>query len=313
MIGLLIILAVLLPACNTLKFPDNGRLNAVATTNIVGDVVAQISGSDINLITLLPPGADPHGYEPTSQDLRAIADADIVFMNGLGLEEFLEDMLIAAGGDAVVVALSESVEVDADHTHTESVYEEAPAVEIDDDHDHGGTDPHVWFDVRYVIAWTVLIADQLAALDIENADNYQARSLSYIEEIETLDAWIHQQVQSLPIEQRVLVTNHDSFTYFAAAYQFEIVGAVIAGKSTMAEPSARELAALQGIVAQHNVQAIFVEVGVSQTLAGQVAADTGIILVELYTGSLSESDGPADSYLAMMRYNVSAIVKTLSE
>lgn len=299
---------MLLSACNTLKFPDNGKLNVVATTNIVGDVVAQIGGDDINLITLLPPGADPHGYEPTPQDLRAIADADIVFMNGLGLEEFLEDMLIASGGDAVVVALSEIVEVNADHSHAE-----APAVEIEDDHDHGGTDPHVWFDVRYVIAWTELIADQLAALDIENTDNYQTHALSYIEEIETLDAWIHQQVESLPIEQRVLVTNHDSFTYFAAAYQFEIVGAVIAGKSTMSEPSARELAALQEIVAQHNVQAIFVEVGVSQTLAGQVAADTGIILVELYTGSLSESDGPADSYLAMMRYNVSAIVKTLSE
>lgn len=299
---------MLLSACNTLEFPDNGKLNVVATTNIVGDVVAQIGGEDINLITLLPPGADPHGYEPTPQDLRAIADADIVFMNGLGLEEFLEDMLVAAGGDAVVVALSEITEMNADHSHAE-----APAVEIEDDHDHGGTDPHVWFDVRYVIAWSALIADQLAILDVDNVDNYQTRSLSYIEEIETLDAWIHQQVESLPIEQRVLVTNHDSFAYFAAAYQFEIVGAVIAGKSTMAEPSARELAALQGIVAQHNVQAIFVEVGVSQTLAGQVAADTGITLVELYTGSLSDADGPADSYLAMMRYNVSAIVKTLSE
>lgn len=300
----IIVLIGLLAACSTTP-PDaqSGKLKVVATTNIVGDVVAQIGGEAIDLTVMLPLGADPHGFQPTPQDLVRIAEADIIFINGLGLETFLAEMVESTATDAEVVEVSMGIgAIAAEEHHDEEEGEEE---------EHGEFDPHVWMDVTNVMIWTDNTAAALSARDPENAATYAANAAAYRDELDALDAWIMEQVGQLTEEQRVLVTDHDSFAYFAQRYGFTIVGAVFPSVTTLAEPSAQELAELEEAIAAFNVPAIFVETTVSPRLAEQVAADTGIQVITLYGGSLSAADGPAATYLDMMRYDVMVIVEAL--
>ena len=162
-----------------------------------------------------------------------------------------------------------------------------------------------------VMQWAGNIAEALAAQDPANADDYMARAAAYQAELAALDEWIVAQVNTIPEGQRQLVTDHDALGYFAARYGFEVVGAVIPGTSTVSEASAAEIAELEAAIADLGVAAIFVGTTVSDDLAARVAADTGVELVALYTGALSGPDGPAGSYLEMMRFNVAAIVAAL--
>ncbi|MFQ6102551.1 MAG: metal ABC transporter solute-binding protein, Zn/Mn family [Anaerolineae bacterium] len=269
------------------------RLQVVATTTIVGDVVHAVGGDVIALTVLLPLGTDPHSYEPTPQDVAAVADADVVFVNGAGLEVFLDSLLENAGGDAQVVSVSEGITFR--HLGGE----------------HGNPDPHVWFDPHNVAVWVANVEQTLSASDPANAEVYAANGSEYKTALQELDAWIRDQVAQIPEANRKLVTDHAAFGYFADRYGFEQVGAVFPGFSTLAEPSAQERAELEEAIRAFDVQAIFVGTTVNPGLAQQVAEDTGARVVFLYTGSLSEPGGPADSYLALMRYDVSAIVDAL--
>ena len=176
---------------------------------------------------------------------------------------------------------------------------------------HLGVDPHAWVDPNNVIQWVKTIEQQLSSTDPKNAASYQANAENYRTELQNLDAWIREQVAQIPPENRKLVTDHTLFGYFADEYGFEQVGALIPGYSTLAEPSAQELAAMEGSIASLDVHAIFVGNTVNPALAERVAADTGTQLIYVYTGSLSEPGGEADSYLAYMRYNTTAFVKAL--
>jgi ABC-type Zn uptake system ZnuABC Zn-binding protein ZnuA len=181
----------------------------------------------------------------------------------------------------------------------------------EDEHEHEGVDPHTWTDPNNVIVWTQNIASALSKADPANAATYQANADAYVEELRELDTWIRTQVESIPVEQRELVTDHASFGYFADEYGFEQVGLVVASLSTNASPSAKELAQLIDAIQEHDVPAIFVGTTVNPTLAEQVAGDTDSLVVFLYTGSLSEPGGEADSYMDFMKYNVMAIVEAL--
>lgn len=276
-------------------------LQVVATTTIVGDVVRNIAGDRVQLTVLMPPGADPHSFEPTPQDVASIANADIVFINGVGLEEFLEPLLENAGGDARIVSVSEGV------TTREFAGEEAH------EHEHKGDDPHVWFNPLNVVVWTENIEKTLSELDPNNAEAYRSSAEAYKQHLAELDNWIQGQVARIPENRRTLVVDHALFGYFADRYGFEQVGAVIPGLSTMAEPSAQEIATLEETIRTLQVPAIFVGTTVNPTLAERVAEDTGIRLVRVFTDSLSPPDGPASSYLALMRYDVSAFVDASSQ
>jgi len=277
------------------------RLRVVATTSIVADVVQNVGGDLIDLRTLIPVGADPHAFEPTPQDAAAVADAHIVFANGAGLEEFLEPLLESAGEGKTVVPVSYGVEL----LQFEGEHEE------EEEHHHGGADPHTWLDPRNVMVWAHNIEHTLGALDPTHAETYQTNAEAYEAELEALDAWIREQVAQVPEASRKLVTDHTAFSYFARRYGFEQVGAVFPGYSTLAEPSAQELAALEDAIREHGVRAVFVGMTVNPDLARRVAGDTGTRLVFLYTGSLSEPGQGADDYCSFMRYNVSAIVEAL--
>lgn len=334
--GLLASLILLLGACAPAVSNSGDQLRAVATTSIVGDVVGQVGGEHIELTVLVPTGADPHSFEPSPQDAVALAEADVIFINGLGLEEFMQDLLESAGSDAAVVAVSEGVaprelggdhdheegeeheeeadhEGDHDHEEGEEHEEEADHEEAEEhEHEHEGLDPHVWMDPNNVVVWVENIATALSGADPDNAASYQANADAYRAELLALDTWIREQVAQLDLEQRILVTDHDSFGYLAAAYDFEVVGAIIPSFSTGASPSAGELADLVDRIEEHKVPAIFVGTTVNPSLAEQIGNDLGVGVVSLYTGSLSDADGPASSYLDFMRYNIEAIVGALS-
>ncbi len=290
-----------LPELSPVALSNGERLRVVATTSVVADVVAQVGGDHIELTTLMPLGTDPHGYTATPQDLRAISDAHVLFINGLGLEESLLRVLDNRDGDSALISVSAGIEPLAHPAEDEAEHEG----------EHGGADPHTWFSVRNVETWTENVAQSLAALDRANAEAYRANAAAYHETLEALDVEIRAAVETVPTEQRKLVTDHDEFGYFAADYGFTIVGSVIPSLSTQASPSAQELAQLQEQIRQEGVKAIFTGNSVNPQIEEQLAADTGTRVVHLYPESLSEPGGPASTYVDLMRYNVTAIVDAL--
>ena len=281
------------------------KLQVVATTNIVGDVVSKVGGDRIELVTLMAIGVDPHTYVPTPSDTAAVHDAHVIFANGAGLESNLDEMLESAGGNAVEVHVSEGIEFlpPPDEAGQEGGSDEAHTHEED-------ADPHVWFSVPNVIHWTRNIDRALSALDPDHASHYEENAKAYVANLETLDAWILEEVETIPEAHRKLVTNHPVFGYFAHRYGFDQLGAVYP-ISPSASPSAQDVAALQEPIQQYGVPAVFAESTVNPKLAQQVANDTGIKLVPLYTGSLGEPGSGAETYVELMRYDVTAIVEAL--
>ena len=309
--------------------PAGDRVPVVATTNIVGDIVARIGGERISLSVLMPPGADPHVFQPTPRDARLVADAAVLFANGAGLEhEFLGD-LISSAEPRLVVELSAHLplmrldEAHAEHDdedehdedehdedeHDEDEHDEDEHDEDEhdeDEHHHGDFDPHVWMDPTLVAGWAVEIAEVLAEVDPEHEAEYAGRAAEFEAEMDKLDEWIMAQVEGIPHHRRVIVTDHDVLAYFAQRYGFELL-AVVPNVSTVAEPSARHLAELRELIVEHAVPAIFVGSTVNPQVAETIAADLGIVVVPIYTGSLSEAGGPADTYDRFMRTNVERI------
>ena len=309
---------------------DGTTLKVVATTNIVGDVVANIGSDVIDLTTLMPVGADPHTFEATPQDIAVIAEADVVFVNGYNMEEVLMPLIeksgIAAERIIPVSAGIEVLEFEGEHSHDDHEHEEDKQSNLLDlftrtaaahegeahDHDHGGVDPHTWMSPLNVKVWVENIEAVLVALDPAHEAQYEDNAARYIEELAALDEYIREATAAVPMTNRKLVTDHTVFGYFARDYEFRQVGAVFPSFSTLAEPSAKDIAALQTTIAEYNVPAIFVGTTVNPMLSERVAADAGVQLITIYTGSLSEAGGPADTYLNFMRFNTNQIVKGLA-
>ncbi len=275
------------------------KLKVVATTTIVGDVVSQIGDDRIELQVLLPVGIDPHGFNPTPQDISKVADADLVFANGAGLEEFLDNLIESAGAKDKVIHVSDGIDF--------LVFEGEQKA-----HDHTGIEPHTWTDPNNVMVWVDNIEHELSKRDPENADVYKSNAESYKAELQALDAWIRDQLARISAENRKLVTDHTLFGYFVEEYGLIQVGALIAGYSTLAEPTAKELAGIEDAIQNLNIKAIFVGNTVNPVLAERVTEDTGTALIYVYTGSLSESGDEADTYIEYMRYNTNAFVDALA-
>jgi manganese/iron transport system substrate-binding protein len=274
---------------------EGQRLEVVATTTLVAEVVRIVGGVNISLTTLVGPGSEPHSYEPTPQDARTLAEADIVIQSGFGLEKFLRDNLLVAGSTAPFVSLSEGIE---------------PLRLADGS---GEVDPHVWLDPLNVVVWAVNAGEVLAKLDPAHGDEYRQRVAAYRLELEALDSRVTDRLSRIPPLQRKLVSDHDTLGYFAARFGFTIVGAVIPSASSSAEASARELAALEDTIRREGVRAVFIAAEVNPDLAQRVADDTGARLVPLYLESLTGPDGPAPTFVALMEYNVDAMVEALGE
>jgi ABC-type Zn uptake system ZnuABC Zn-binding protein ZnuA len=300
------------PELSPVSLGEGEKLRVVATTNIVADVVSNVGSDKIALIGLMPVGADPHTYEPTPQDLRSVADAHVIFVNGLGLEEFLAELIENAGRDAPIVSVSSGIEVPELEGKHEHAGEEHEGQGEEGGHPpHAGSDPHAWLDPNNVILWTENIEHALGGLDPDDAEVYKANADAYIAQLKELDTWVQEQVTRVPETHRKLVTDHAVFGYFAGRYGFELVGAIVGSFSTVAEPSAQELAELEDAIQTYGVPAVFVGTTVNPKLSEQIARDTGIKLVPVYTGSLGNPDSGAGTYIDYMRYNVNAIVSAL--
>jgi ABC-type Zn uptake system ZnuABC Zn-binding protein ZnuA len=298
-LALLISVGFGLTACQSqVSFAQASGWKVVATTSLVGDVVSQVGGDKISLLVLLPLGTDPHSFSPTPRDASAIIDADIVFANGVGLEEFLKPLLGSIGGGEKVVEVSQGIKL-------------LSLIDEDSRSQAPGDDPHTWMDPNNILVWVDNIVSAFSKLDPENAPYYKANGRAYQEKLSELDGWIRTQVATIPADNRKIVTEHLIFGYFAKQYGFTQLGAIIPGFSSLAEPSAQDIVQIENSIHSMGVKAIFVNVGVNASIAERIAADTGTKVVFLYMHSLSDRGEPAATYLDFMRFDVSAIVDAL--
>lgn len=303
---------------------QTGKLKVVATTTIVGDVVHQIAGDLIELTVLMQPGVDPHSFAFTPQQVVKVGEADLVFMNGVELEAFMDDLLENAATKAELVSVSQDVKLlrvaeehedEADHKHEdEADHEHEAEAHHEDDghaHKHGEFDPHVWWNVANVQVWSDTIANVLAKADPAHAEQYNEQAARYKAELSELNSWIKERVAQLPESERKLVTDHDAFGYLANTYGFELVGTVLPNINTLSEPSAQELAQLHDTIQAQQIKAIFVGSTVNPSLAQRIADDTGIKVIVTYTDSLGKADSDAATYIDFMRSTINTIVEGL--
>ena len=280
----------------------------VAIENFLADFTRQVAGDRLVVKSLIPAGVDPHGYEPTPQDVAAVAGARLIVENGAGLESFMEKLLANVGGDRPVVQASHGL---ASRSAREGEVLEGGAIAT------GPTaepDPHFWLDPVMAVRYVQNIRDALSRVDPAGEKTYGANADAYIRQLRELDGWIAAQVAPLPPARRSLVTNHESFGYFADRYGFRIIGTVIPSVSTEATPTARQLARLVDGLKAAGARAVFLEVGGSPQLARQVAQEAGIpVVTELYTHSLTDASGPAPTYLDMMRFDVKTIIVSVKK
>ena len=283
-------------------------LRVLAVETFLADIAQNVAGDRLQVAALMPIGVDPHSFEPTPQDVARVADSDVLIVNGAGFEGFLGELLQNAGGQRQVIEAAAGL---APRTPQGQEVGEQHQDEAKDEYGHAG-DPHFWLDPKNVIQYVENIRAGLSQADPDAAPVYAANAQAYIAQLEELDKWITEQVQQVPQERRLLVTNHESFGYFADRYGFKIVGAIVPSISPTAAPSAQQLAELIDRIKATGAPAIFLETGTSPQLAQQVAAETNVKLVTgLYSHSITVADGLAPTYIDMIKYNTLAIVGAL--
>jgi ABC-type Zn uptake system ZnuABC Zn-binding protein ZnuA/ABC-type Mn2+/Zn2+ transport system permease subunit len=275
---------------------ENGKSVVVATTTQLGDFARAVGGNAIDVHQILKPNTDPHEYEPRPADIQATADAEVVFENGDGLDQWMGKVLKAAGGKPTVVSL-------ADSTRTQ-----LPGEASGPEASH--TDPHWWHDPHNAEAAVERIRSALGAAIPSNKETFDRRAAAYVSQIEALDRRIARCFASIPAAQRKLVTSHDAFNYFARRYGITVVGAIIPSQSTEAQPSAGDVARLAAQVKREHVRAIFLESSINPKLAKAVAAQTGAIgNLELYGDTLGPAGSPGATYLGMEQANADAMMR----
>lgn len=282
--------------------PDgaDGRLDVVATTPVVADFVRNVGGDRVHVVQILKPGVDPHDYEASPADIQAIADADLVVENGVGLEAaWLDDTVSSAGYEGEVVDASRGVTV---------------RDELGDEERKAG-DPHIWHDPANARIMVDDIAAALAAKDPAGKAGYARSAAAYDAELATLDAQNRAEIGTIPVAQRLLVTNHDAFGYYCARYGITFVGSIIPSFDTSAELSGSELSDLVGKIKRTGVRAVFSESSLPPRTAQTVASEAGVKVVEgedsLYADGLGPVGSPGGTYLGAERHNTETIVKAL--
>jgi len=307
-------IALLVAACAGDTGGRGDRPLVVATTSIWGDVVSQIVGDDAAVEVLIPRGADSHDYEPTSREVALLQAADLVVANGLGLEAGLVDVLDSAAADGAnileVAPLLDPLPFAA-HDHEDEDHEDEDHEDEDQDDEHGDLDPHVWFDLTRVDVAVGHIAERLGAVD-DSAD-WPARAEEYSAALLEADEEATAILDVVADEDRRMVTNHEALGYFADRFDFEIIGVVIPGGSTLADPSSSELSALVEEMQHEGVDTIFAETTSPTRLADAVAAEAGedVVVVELHTESLGEPGSGAETRVDLVLSNARLVADAL--
>ena len=290
--------AVLLPGASFAATP----VPVVASFSILGDLARVVGGGRVSVSTLVGPDQDAHAFTPKPADAKAIVQSRLLVINGLGFEPWTQKLAKSAGYKGKTVVASKGVmpllmtEVEA---HEEKGHK-------DKGHHHDEADPHAWQNPNNVVLYARNIAAALAKVDPAGAAIYQANASAYIKELQTLDVWAKTQFAAIPAGKRKVITSHDAFGYLAAQYQVKFLAPQ--GVSTDAEPSAKEVAQLIRQIQREKIRAVFVENMSNPTLLAQLARDAGVTVgAALYSDALSAAGGPADSYLKLMRHNVTQL------
>jgi zinc/manganese transport system substrate-binding protein len=282
-----LILFAAVMAVHPLRAED--RLNVVASFSILGDLVKNVGGDKVDVATLVGPNGDVHVYTPAPSDAKKNADARLLVMNGLGLEGWLPRLVQSAGSKATIVTASNGI---------------AP-LQLGSD-----ADPHAWQSVANVRIYVANIRDALIAADPADAAVFRANAERYLGELNALDAEVRAAIAKIPPERRKVITTHNAFGYFAAAYGVTFIAPV--GVSTESEPSARDIATLIQQIKAAKIPAVFLENLGDDRLIRRIAAETGAKAGgTLYSDSLTDEKGPAPTYIALVRHNIKALTSAL--
>ena len=266
----------------------------LATTTFLADIARNVTGDHLAVDTLLPFGADPHSYQPIPADIVKISKSTVLIVNGLGYEQFLTPLLENARGERLMITASNGLK-------PRQMVEEGNTV----------IDPHMWLDPNRVIKYVENIRDGLSQADPDGAAFYKSNADDYIAKLKELDGSIKEQVSQIPSEQRLLVTNHESLGYFSEQYGFTIIGEVLQSVSSVASPSAKQMAELVDQIKSSGAPAIFLDASDNPELAKQIAEETSVkVVTDLHLESLTDG-APAGTYLDMMKSNVTQIVNAL--
>jgi zinc/manganese transport system substrate-binding protein len=274
------------------------KIKAVASFSVLGDMVKQVGGDRVEVIALVGPNGDAHVYEPTPADAKTLANANILFTNGLGFEGWMERLDKSSGFKGKVVVASTGVKartmIEQEGSRPETI-----------------TDPHAWQSLANGKLYVANIRDGLIAVDPDGKSVYEANAAKYLDEIAKEEGAVNQAIARLPKDRRKLITSHDAFGYFGAAYGLEIIAPE--GVSTESEASAQDVAKIIRQIQAKHIPAVFMENITDHRLLDQIASETSArIGGELYTDALSPSDGPAPTYLDMFRHNIGALSAALS-
>ncbi len=296
-------LALVVAACGAAAPSDDppvGQLRVVTTTTVLADLVAQVGGSRVQVSSLVPKGGEVHTFDPTPSDVRRVAEAELVVLNGLGLDEWLADLVADAGTTAPVVELGEDLP---------GVTYLAGEPEASDGHEGEAVNPHLWLDVTYAAKYVERIGEALAAADPPGAAAYRDGVAAYVATLKDLDAELRTRLDTIPPSDRTVLSFHDAFPYFAAAYGLTIDGTIVDAPGQ--DPSAAQISELIRVVREKGIRAIFAEAQFSEDLARTIADETGATVVSgLYTDSTG--DAPQDTYVGLMRWNVDQVLGVLA-
>ena len=286
----------MLGACAGQPVPSQPKaLNVLAAESFLGDIAQNVAGNRLKVDTLLPVTVDPHEYQPKPLDVTRLDQSQVLIVNGLGYETWLQKTLDSLGGQRLLIVATNGLTPNPDPSGA-----------------HPEGDPHMWMNPLKTINYVAQIRDGLSQADPAGKAIYARNAAAYIGQLQALDQWIRQQVNQLPVSKRLLVTNHDALGYFAQAYGFKIIGAVIPSVTTDASPSAQQLAGLIDTIKKNSVQTIFLDIGENRNLADQIASETGAkVVTDLYVESISGPGGPAPTYIEMIKYDVTTIVAAL--
>lgn len=284
------------------RSPDkSGPLQIVATIGMIGDAAKNIGGDKVNVTALMGPGVDPHLYRASEGDVRRLADAEIIFYNGLHLEAAMGEVLERMQGRKRTAAVADAVERERLLAPPEFA---------------GAYDPHIWFDVELWSKAAERARDTLLEFDPNNAANYRANAERYLGDLRELHEYVKVQAARVPRPQRVLVTAHDAFNYFGRAYGFEVRG--LQGISTATEAGTGDVQALAAFIAERRIPAIFVESSIPQRTIEAVRAAVQArgfetrIGGQLYSDAMGDAGTPQGTYIGMVRHNVDTIVGALT-
>lgn len=273
------------------------KIKAVASFSILGDMVKQVGGDRVEVVTLVEPDSDTHVFDPTPADAKMLASADIFFVNGLGFEGWMERLENSSGFKGAVVVASKGVK----------------PLTMSENHEDGEevTDPHAWQDLANGKIYVANIRDGLVAADPEGKAVYEASAAKYLDAIAKEEAAVKEAIEALPKERRKIITSHDAFGYFADAYGLEVIAPE--GVSTESEASAQDIAKIIRQIKEENIPAVFLENVTDRRLLDQIARETGAkIGGTLYSDALSGPDAPAPTYVDMFRHNIGALTAALS-